>query len=49
MVLSPRGDRILVANQDSDSVAVFAFDDATRSLEFVSLANVPTPVCLRFV
>jgi len=49
LVLSPEGDRVLVANQDSDAVAVFAFDDSTRDLSLLSIAAVPTPVCLRFV
>ncbi|HEV7811904.1 MAG TPA: lactonase family protein [Leifsonia sp.] len=47
LIVSRDADRVIVANQDSDSVAVFAFDEETRSLEFLSLASVPTPVCLR--
>ncbi|WP_431278968.1 lactonase family protein [Leifsonia poae] len=49
LILTPDARRILIANQDSDSVAVFSFEEETRSLEFVSLASVPTPVCLRLV
>ncbi|MFF1876746.1 lactonase family protein [Leifsonia sp. NPDC058230] len=49
LIVTPDGDRVLVANQDTDSVAVFSFDEETRSFEFLSLAPVPTPVCLRLV
>jgi 6-phosphogluconolactonase len=49
LVLSPEGDRILVANQDGGSVAVFGWDESTRALELLSLAEVPTPVCLHFI
>ncbi len=49
LILSQDARRVIVANQDSDSVAVFAFDEGTRRLEFLSLASVPTPTCLRLV
>jgi 6-phosphogluconolactonase len=49
LILSRDAARVIVANQDSDSVAVFAFDEDARSLEFLSLASVPTPACLRLV
>nr|WP_308116546.1 hypothetical protein [Leifsonia poae] len=38
-----------MANQDSSSIAVFSFDSATRSLDVVSLTEVPTPVCLHLL
>ena len=41
------GRRVVVANQDTDSLVVFAFDDATGRLQDLSLTSVPTPVCLR--
>jgi 6-phosphogluconolactonase len=37
---------LLVANQDTDSVAFLAFDDASGELRFVESFAVPTPVCL---
>ncbi|WP_431278244.1 lactonase family protein [Leifsonia poae] len=49
LILSQDARRVIVANQDSDSVAVFGFDEDTRTLEFLSLASVPTPACLLLV
>jgi 6-phosphogluconolactonase len=49
LVLSPEGDRVLVANQDGGIVAVFSWDESTRTMELLSVAEVPTPVCLHFV
>jgi 6-phosphogluconolactonase len=49
LVISPEGDRVLAACQDSDEVSVFAFDAATRSLRPLGVSPVPTPVCLVFV
>ncbi|HUO35358.1 MAG TPA: lactonase family protein [Candidatus Acidoferrum sp.] len=46
---APGGKHILVGNQDSDIVVVFALDETGPSLKFVSQTKVPTPVCLRFV
>jgi 6-phosphogluconolactonase len=48
-IQTPDGRHLLVGNQDSDNVVLFAFDEATPSLSAVSTAEVPTPVCLRFV
>lgn len=48
LVVAPGGDRVLVANQDGGSVAVFSFDAQSRRLVFLSLTAAPTPVCLRF-
>jgi 6-phosphogluconolactonase len=48
-VQTPDGGHILVGNQDTDTVELFAFDEAVPSLTHVSTAEVPTPVCLRFV
>lgn len=47
LIITSGGTRVLVANQDTDSVVVFAFDDTTGGLEFLSKTTVPTPVCLR--
>jgi 6-phosphogluconolactonase len=48
-VLTPDGAHLLVGNQDSDTVVRFAFDQESAALTFVSAAEVPTPVCLRFL
>jgi len=48
-IQTPDGRHLLVGNQDSDNVVLFAFDEAAPSLSAVSTAEVPTPVCLRFV
>jgi len=48
-VIAPGGDRVLAACQDSDEIAVLAFDDAERGLRLLGTSPVPTPVCLRFV
>jgi len=47
-VLSPDGSQLLVANQDSGTIEVFAVDEAGRHLEPISSTEVPTPVCLLF-
>jgi 6-phosphogluconolactonase len=49
LVIAPGGDRVLAACQDSDEIAVLAFDDAERSLRLLGTSPAPTPVCLRFV
>lgn len=49
LIVAPGGHRILVANQNSDDVSVFAFDQATRELEFLGSSPVPTPVCLAVI
>lgn len=46
---SPDGKRLIVGNQDSDNVVTFEFDEAGPTLVPLSVAEVPTPVCLRFV
>lgn len=48
LVISPEGDRVLAACQDSDEVSVFAYDAATRALSPLGSSPVPTPVCLVF-
>jgi 6-phosphogluconolactonase len=48
LVISPEGDRVLAACQDSDEVTVFAFDDAARTLRPLGRTSVPTPVRLAF-
>jgi 6-phosphogluconolactonase len=47
LVFTDDGSGVIVANQDTDSIVVFAFDDATGRLELLSKTTVPTPVCLR--
>lgn len=48
--LDPTGRWLLAANQGSDSVAVFAVDPETGRLSPTGqVAEVPVPVCLRFV
>jgi 6-phosphogluconolactonase len=47
LIFTDDGRAVIVANQDTDSVVVFAFDDATGRLELLSKTTVPTPVCLR--
>lgn len=48
-VQTPDGGHLLVGNQDSDTVVLFAFDEEAPALKFVSATEVPTPVCLRFL
>ena len=48
--LDPTGDYLLAANQDSDTVVTFRIDQETGELEPTgSVAQVPTPVCLKLV
>ena len=47
--IAPDGRFLLVANQDSDSVVTMPIDQATGILgAAVAVADVPTPVCLKF-
>lgn len=46
LIFSDNGDRVLVANQGTDSIVVFAFEEAGGRLEQLSKTTVPTPVCL---
>jgi 6-phosphogluconolactonase len=46
--LSPAGDLLLVANQNSDTVVVFRVDVITGQLTHLATNEVPTPVCLKF-
>ena len=39
----------IVANQDDDSIIVFAFDETSGTHEQLSVNAVPTPVCLQVV
>ncbi len=49
-VIDPTGAYLLVANQDGDSVIVFRVDPMTGALTPTGgRAEVPTPVCLRFL
>jgi 6-phosphogluconolactonase len=47
LIFTDGGSRVVVANQDTDSIVVFGFDDATGRLDLLSETTVPTPVCLR--
>jgi 6-phosphogluconolactonase len=49
LIFTADGSRVVVANQGTDSLVVFAFEDATGRLEDLSQTTVPTPVCLRTV
>jgi 6-phosphogluconolactonase len=49
LVFAAEGRRVIVANQDDDSLIVFGFDNAAGQLEQLSTAPVPTPVCLRLI
>jgi 6-phosphogluconolactonase len=49
LIFTANGSRVVVANQGTDSLVVFAFEDATGRLEDLSQTTVPTPVCLRTV
>lgn len=48
-VFAPGSARLLVANQWSDTVTLFDFDEERPSLRFVSGTLVPAPACLRFL
>ncbi len=45
-VFDPDGRFVVVANQDSHTLVVFAFDDQAGRLSQLTSAPVPTPVCL---
>ena len=47
--IDPSGTFLLAANQSTDSVTTFRIDQETGTLTEVSTAEVPTPVCLKFV
>jgi 6-phosphogluconolactonase len=47
LVFTNNGTRVVVANQGSDTLVVFTFDEDTSHLERVSTVSVPAPVCLR--
>ena len=44
--LTPSGDMLPVANQDSDQVVLFSLDPATGLLTELQRQTVPTPVCI---
>ena len=48
-VFTPDGARLLVANQRSETVTLFDFDEEQPCLRFVSGTVVPAPACLRFL
>jgi 6-phosphogluconolactonase len=48
IILTPDGSHLLVANQDSDTIVTFEVDEESPRLRQVSVAEVPTPVCLHF-
>lgn len=45
-VLTPDGTKIIVASQDSDVIASYAFDDSAGTLRLLRKVAAPTPVCL---
>jgi 6-phosphogluconolactonase len=45
-IFDPDGRFVVVANQDTHSLGVFAFDERACDLQPVATASVPTPVCL---
>jgi 6-phosphogluconolactonase len=45
-VFDPGGRFLVVANQDSHTLVVFAFDEAGFRLQQVTSASVPTPACI---
>jgi 6-phosphogluconolactonase len=45
-VFDPDGRFVVVANQDSHTLVVFAFDEEACRLEKVTSAAAPTPACL---
>ncbi len=48
-VIDPSGAFLLAANQDTDSIVTFRIDGEAGTLEPTGhVANVPTPVCLKF-
>ncbi len=49
VVVAPDGRIVIVANQDTHSLVVFALDEAACQLREMTRATVPTPVCLTIV
>jgi 6-phosphogluconolactonase (cycloisomerase 2 family) len=49
LVFAAGGSRVIVANQDDDSIIVFAFDETSGTHEQLSVNPVPTPVCVQVV
>lgn len=48
LIVSPGGDRVLVACQGSDSIAVFAFESESLRLELLGTSPAPVPACILF-
>lgn len=46
--VSNDGSFLLAANQDTDNISVFKFDEKSGTLDFISEHKVPTPVCIKF-
>jgi 6-phosphogluconolactonase len=46
--IDPSGAFLLVANQDSDTIVTLRIDQATGALTPTQIADVPSPVCIRF-
>lgn len=49
LVFGPGGRFVVVANQHSHSLVVFAFDERSGQLEQVASAQVPTPACVAVI
>jgi 6-phosphogluconolactonase len=48
-IFTPDGALVIVASQDSDVIASYAFDDDTGTLRLLRRASAATPVCLALV
>ena len=49
LVIDASGTFLLAANQESDNVVTFRIDRTTGRLKYTGqVADIPTPVCLRF-
>ncbi len=47
--IAPNGKFLLAANQDSDNIVVFKVNEKNGKLKKTDEANVPVPVCLKFM
>lgn len=49
-VISPKGDNLLVANRDSNSITIFDLNTKDGSLEYIGeCQNIHSPTCLKFM
>lgn len=47
--VDPRGNYLVVANQDSDTIVTFSIDTKNGRLAEVNSIEIPTPVCVKLV